>query len=97
MPSTLTDASNVGVGDRHPDVCLGSEVHDPLRSALADDRVERLADVVHVQGRGSGHLLALALREIVDDVHLVAAREERLDDVRADESGTAGDERLASP
>ena len=36
---------------------------------------------------------ALPLREVVENVHLVAAREERLDDVRADEAGAPGDDR----
>ena len=32
------------------------------------------------------HVLALPIREVVEDVNLVAAREQRLDDVRADEA-----------
>jgi hypothetical protein len=54
-------------------------VHDRLRTGVTDDRVERLADVVDVKGRSGGHVLAYALREIVDDVHLVAPGEQRLD------------------
>ena len=36
-------------------------------------------------------------REIVDDVHLVAVRDEHVDDVGADEAGAAGDEDLHGP
>ena len=67
-------------------------MHDRAGAGLADDRVERLADVVDVEGRGGRHVLAHALREVVDDVHVVAPREQRVDDVRADETGTAGDD-----
>jgi hypothetical protein len=49
-------------------------MHDRLRSALADDRVERLADVAHVQAsRQRAPCSRFARREIVDDVHLVAS------------------------
>ena len=39
-------------------------------------------------------VLPLAGGEVVDDGHLVAAREERVDEVRSDEPGAAGDEGL---
>ena len=38
-------------------------------------------------------VLALAGGEVVDDRHLVAARDERVDEVRADEAGASGDDR----
>ena len=38
-------------------------------------------------------VLAAAGREVVDHVHLVAAREQRIDDVRADEARSSGDHR----
>ena len=44
-----------------------------------------------------GDVLALARREVVDDVHLVAARDERIGDVRADEAGASGDDRPHRP
>ena len=37
--------------------------------------------------------VAAALREVVDREHVVAARSERVDQVRADEARAAGDER----
>ena len=37
-------------------------------------------------------VLALAGGQVVDDRHLVAAIEERVDEVRADEAGAAGDQ-----
>ena len=37
-------------------------------------------------------VLAPAAREVVDDGHLVAAIEERVDEVGADEAGAAGDQ-----
>ena len=37
-------------------------------------------------------VLALAGGQVVDDGHLVAAIEERVDEVRADEAGAAGDQ-----
>ena len=65
---------------------------DRLGARRADDLVEWLANVVHVQRRAGGHLLALPVREVVDDVHLVTPRKQRVDDVGADETGTAGDD-----
>ena len=43
--------------------------------------VERLPDVVDVERRLRGHVLALPVREVVDDVHDVPARKQGLDDV----------------
>ncbi len=40
-----------------------------------------------------GHVLALAVREVVDDDHLVAARDQGIDDVRADEARAPCDDR----
>ena len=42
-------------------------------------------------------VLALAGREVVERRHLVAAREQRIDDVRADEPGPPGHERAHGP
>ena len=42
--------------------------------------------------RAVGQVLALAGGEVVDDRHLVAALDQRVDEVRADEAGAAGDE-----
>ena len=42
---------------------------------------------------GALEVLGLAGREVVDDGHLVAAVEQGVDEVRADEAGSAGHER----
>ena len=42
-------------------------------------------------------VLDASRREVVDDVHLVAARDERVGEMGADESGAAGDEGLHEP
>ena len=42
--------------------------------------------------REVGQVLALAGEEVVEDAHLVAAREQRARDRGADEAGAAGDE-----
>ena len=59
---------------------------DELGPDLVEERAERLADVVLVDGRGGVQVLASSGCEVVDDVNLVAARDERIDDMRADEA-----------
>ena len=73
---------------RRLDVGLRREVEDDV----GVDR-ERLADVVLEQRRGGVHVLALAGGEVVDDRHVVAARDERVDEIRPDEARTACDDR----
>ena len=73
MPTTLTAASNAGLGDRHAHVGLRGQVDDRIGARLVGELLERLADVVDVQRRRGRHVLALAVREVVDDVHFVAA------------------------
>jgi hypothetical protein len=51
------------------------------------------ADVELVQRETVAQVLAASTREIVDDMHLVTAREQTLRNVRADESGSAGNDR----
>ena len=41
---------------------------------------------------GGWHVVAIAAAEIVEDGDAMAARDERIGDVRADEAGAAGDE-----
>jgi hypothetical protein len=56
-----------------------------------DVRVELealVADVLLEEARAGVDVLALAGREVVDDRHLVAAREQGVDEVRPDESRT---------
>ena len=79
--------------DRDPHVDLGAEVEADLRPRLAEDVADALAHVALDEPRALGHVLALAVREIVDDRHLVAAREQRLDDMRADEPSAPCDDR----
>ena len=55
--------------------------------------VERLADVVLDERRRRVDVLAPARAEVVDHDDVVATGEERVDEVRADETGPAGDER----
>ncbi len=63
-------------------VGLRREVEDRLRAV----EVDALADVALHEGRLRVQVRALAEREIVDDEHLVPARDERIDEIRADES-----------
>jgi hypothetical protein len=71
-------------------------MEDRLGSHLLDDRRHPLAvdDVELDQARGWRHAAALAGGEVVDHRHLVATREQRVDEVRADEAGPAGHDRL---
>ena len=68
----------------------GRAAANTLRSAL------RVADVGLVEAGAArqrrAEVLALAGGEVVDDGDLVAAVEERVDEVRADEAGAAGDQ-----
>ena len=65
------------------------------------DRIEHAARAVPnvrlVQLGSLGHVGARSLREIVEDVHLVAPREQRIDDVRADEARPSGHDRPHAP
>ena len=92
VPSTFTSASSVGSRDRDAHGRLGGEVEDELGLDGVED-VARVADVRDVQPRALGHVVGLARREVVEDVDVVAARDERLRHVRADESRAAGHDR----
>jgi dTMP kinase len=89
-----------GADDVHRGVVariLHRGLHVGLRSQVEEDvRVdrERLADVVLEQRRRRIHELALPGREVVDDGHLVAAREERIDEIRPDEARTTCHDRV---
>ena len=65
---------------------------DRLGPDLGEEGVERLADVVLVQRRARVQILPPAGGEVVDDVDLVAAREQGIDDVRADEACSSRDD-----
>ena len=77
----------------HPDVRLRREVEARLRPHLVEDAVGVGAEVGLVEARALRHVFAPAARQVVEDVHLVAARDERVGDVRADEARAPGDDR----
>ena len=83
----------VGPVDRDADVGLRREVEAELGPHLVGERVERLADVADVELGCVRDVLAAPGREIVEDVHLVAAREKRVGDVGADEPRAPCDDR----
>ena len=74
------------------------------RSTCGPDAVDQVAhrarvadvglDQLRRRARAAGEVLALAGGEVVDDGHVVAALDERVDEVRADEPGASGDESL---
>ena len=76
-------------GDAH--VRLRREVEARLRPGLVEDGVRVGADVALVEARALGHVLAAAVAQVVEDVDVVPARDERVGYVRADESCAAGD------
>ena len=67
-------------------------MEDDLRPGRVEDCV-RVADVGDVKLGSGRHVLAAAGREIVEDVHLVAAGQQRIRHVRADEACPSGDDR----
>ena len=79
---------------------LGGHVKDHLgpdgREQL--EQRSRITHVKFVQDRAAGQRLrqvcALAGAEVVDHVHAVTARLQRIDEVRPDEAGAAGDHAL---
>jgi hypothetical protein len=77
--------------DAHVD--LGAEVEAELGPRLAEHLGETLSHVALDESHALGQVLALAVGEIVDDRHLVAARQQRLDDMRADEPCAPCDDR----
>src|SRR5262249_35917781 len=67
------------------------------RPHLVEERVGVGADVLLVQLGSLRNVLALPRREVVEHVHLVAARQERIHDVRADEARASGHDRPHAP
>ena len=63
---------------------LDGREHPLEAPQIAFDDLDVLRDVKKVS--------AIAGREVVEDTHVVAAGEERVDEMRADEAGTTGDE-----
>jgi two-component system response regulator (stage 0 sporulation protein F) len=67
-------------------------VHDGVWTPLAEEpRQATATDVAALESRGAIDELAAPGAQIVDDANLVVLLEEPIDDVRADESGPAGD------
>ncbi len=79
----------VGPPHRGLDVGLRGEVEDDGGAG----GVDAVPDVAVDEGRRRVQVLALAGGEIVDDDHLVTPLHERIDEVRADEARTSGDDR----
>ena len=105
VPPTLTAASKAGSStDLRTSIWAARwKIDLGLRSARQRGQRGAVADV-ELDQLGAGRqrpveVLAAAGREVVDDRHLVAAREQRVDQIRADEAGAAGDQSLhrASP
>src|SRR5947207_6091401 len=96
-------ADNVDVGveigtlDRHAHVDLRRKVEADVGLDLREQRGRVGADVAGVQRGAVRDVLALAAGEIVEHVHLVAARKQRIDDVRADEARAPGHDRPHAP
>ncbi len=72
----------VGLPDGGLHIGLRGEVEDDLRAVELD----AVPDVALDEGRGGVQVRTLAGGEVVDDRHLVSARDEGIDEIRADES-----------
>ena len=104
-------ADDVDVGvvgrprDRDPDIRLGGEMEDELGPPPGHqlcDRRRRYVQVMDVERTaatlaGLGQVGQRAGGEVVDDVDLVALREEAVDQVRTDEARAAGHEGAHEP
>ena len=83
--------------DRHPHVGLRGKVEAHVRTSGVEHLTDLAPNVRHVELRSRRHVGALPFGEVVDHVHLVAAREQRIDDVRADEARPSGHDRPHAP
>ncbi len=63
-----------------------------LRLHPGEHRSGVVPDVAFVERRRAGEVLPAAGREVVEHVNVVAALEQSVDEIRADEAGAAGDE-----
>ena len=93
VPSTLTALEVERVLHRARHRAERAEVEDDLGAANgvvhALVAAQLALDDLDVE---AGEVRAVAGREVVEHAHLVAALEQRPDEVRADEAGAAGDE-----
>jgi hypothetical protein len=74
---------------RATDIHLGGLVTENLWAAPLENLFAAGADVLLEEMGTFGYVLALATREVIHDGNLVAAGEEMLGHVRANETGTA--------
>jgi dTMP kinase len=81
--------------DAHVDLCR--EVEAGVGPNLREQRAGIGANVADVQLRAVGDVLARAAGEVVEHVHLVAACQERVDEVRADEARASCHDRPHAP
>ena len=87
------DASVDRVGDAEPHVHLRGEQEHRVEPSLAhENRGFGTADVEMLEARLWRHVRTLPPGQVVDDHDVVIRGEQRLGDVRSDESGPAGDE-----
>ena len=87
----------LGPLDGGADVGLCGEVEDDLGARLVEGGVRVRADVAVVQARRAVQVLARPGGEVVEHVYLVAAGEQRIDEVGADEASPACHQRPHSP
>ena len=85
-PGFCTEATTLACAARWK-IALGSTSSVERREPVDVD------DVEHAQLGLGGDAIPVAGGEVVDDGHRIALAEQRIDDVRADESGSAGDDR----
>jgi hypothetical protein len=83
--------------DRDAHVDLRREVKARLGLHLVEDALCVRADVTLVQGRSVRNVFALPGGKVVEEVHLVAAREQAVGDVRADKARPPGHDGAHAP
>jgi dTMP kinase len=96
-PDDIHVRVELGPLDRDAHVDLRREVETDLRADVAEQRPQVAPQVALVELGALGDLLPLAVREVVEHVHLVSARDQRVDDVRADEARASGHDRPHAP
>jgi hypothetical protein len=78
----------------HSNVCLRRKVIPAIHVAQRSRKLQKLVAVSNIEFMQlgfMGNILSFAGREIIDDMYLVAARDERIDNMGSDETGTTGD------
>src|SRR5687768_4352933 len=67
-------------------------MEDCLRSLRSLRNRGQLADIAFDEPHAGTHIRPMARGEVIENRHLIPAAQEQIDDVRSDESGTAGHE-----